>query len=125
VSGPLTDKIPGANMSMKDLQTMSIGDITIACLDTPGHMEEHVSFIVTHVTAESTKIPFLFCGDTLFVAGCGWVFTGKYDVMLNSLHKLINLPFETPIYCAHEYTKSNLKFAKFVDPENTALDAKI
>lgn len=119
------DKIPGANMGMKDLQTLTIGEITIACLDTPGHLDEHVSFVITHVTPKSTKIPFLFCGDTMFVGGCGKVFTGKYDVMFNSLHKLINLPYETPLYCAHEYTKSNLKFAKFVDPENPALFAKI
>lgn len=110
---------------MKDLQTMTIGDLTIACLETPGHMDEHVSYVVTHVTPSSTKIPFLFCGDTLFIGGCGKVFTGKFDVMFNSLHKLINLPFETPVYCAHEYTKSNLRFAKYVDPENPAVDAKI
>ena len=71
VCGTLKDKIPGATLSMQDLSTMTIGDITLACLTTPGHLEEHVSFVVTHVTPTSTKIPFLFCGDTLFIGGCG------------------------------------------------------
>jgi hydroxyacylglutathione hydrolase len=71
ISGPMKEKIPGASLSMQDLQTMTIGDITIACLTTPGHLKEHVAYVVTHVTPTSTKIPFLFCGDTLFIGGCG------------------------------------------------------
>jgi glyoxylase-like metal-dependent hydrolase (beta-lactamase superfamily II) len=59
---------------MGDLETKTIGDVTVCCMFTPGHVEEHVSYIVTHVTPESTKIPFLFCGDTLFIGGCGRVF---------------------------------------------------
>jgi len=120
----MKEKIPGATISMKDLQTMSIGEITIACLNTPGHLEEHVSYVLTHVTHSSTKIPFLFCADTLFIAGCGWVFTKNYEAMFNSLHKLINLPSETLLFCAHEYTLSNLRFAQFVDPENPAIENK-
>lgn len=64
-------RIPGVTHQMRDLETMTIGDICICCMDTPGHTAEHVSFIVTHVTPESTKTPLLFTGDTLFVGGCG------------------------------------------------------
>lgn len=103
---------------------MTIGEITIACLSTPGHMEEHVSYVVTHVTPTSSKIPFLFCGDTLFIGGCGRVFTGNYAQMYQSLNKLINLPQETLVFCAHEYTLSNLKFAKFIDSDNDFINHK-
>lgn len=61
---------------MSDLQTMTLGDLCICCMETPGHTTDHVSFVVTHVTPESTKIPFLFCGDTLFVGGCGRLLGG-------------------------------------------------
>jgi hydroxyacylglutathione hydrolase len=64
---------------MKDLQTMEIGDITICCLETLGHTPDHVSFIVTHVTPQSTKTPFLFCGDTMFVGGCGRLLGGTAE----------------------------------------------
>lgn len=65
------ERIPGMTKAMNDLETIAIGDICICCMETPGHTAEHVSFIVTHVTPESTKTPLLFTGDTLFVGGCG------------------------------------------------------
>lgn len=64
---------------MKDLQTIEIGDICVCCLETPGHTTDHVSYIVTHVTPESTKTPFLFCADTLFIAGCGRLLGGTAE----------------------------------------------
>ena len=104
-------------------------------MNVPGHTKEHVAFVVTHVTETSTKIPFLFSGeffiilnllgDTLFIGGCGRVFTGTSEQLFYSLQKLINLPQDTLLFCGHEYTKANLKFAKFVDPDNTAIDMKM
>lgn len=72
------NKIPGleAHNAMEDLQTFTIGDICICCLDTPGHTQDHCVYVVTHVTPESNKNPFLFCGDTLFVGGCGRLLDG-------------------------------------------------
>jgi len=112
-------------MLMKDLETMTIGDICICCMETPGHTEDHVSYIVTHVTPTSTKIPLLFCADTLFIGGCGRILGGTYEQLFYSLQKLINLPNDTLVFCAHEYTLANLKFAKFVEPNNPMIDAKI
>ena len=66
-------------------------------------------------------MPILFCGDTLFSAGCGRIFEGTYKQMFNSLNKLSSLPKNTKIYCGHEYTLSNLKFAIEVDSENIDL----
>jgi hydroxyacylglutathione hydrolase len=110
---------------MDDLQTMTIGELAVACMYVPGHRKEHVAFVVTHVTETSNKIPFLFCGDTIFIASCGRVFTGTHEQLYYSLQKLINLPYDTLLFCAHEYTRQNLDFAKFIDPSNPAVDDKI
>lgn len=112
------DNIPGYTKTMDDLETLTVGDICICCMDTPGHTEDHVSYIVTHVTPTSTKVPFLFCADTLFIGGCGRLLGGTAEQLFYSLQKLMNLPHETLIFCAHEYTLANLEFAKFVEPNN-------
>jgi len=59
------------DIRLKDLWTMQVGEICICAMETPGHTAEHVSYVITHVTPDSTKTPFLFSGDTLFVGGCG------------------------------------------------------
>jgi len=104
---------------------MTLGDICICCLHTPGHTEDHCIFVVTHVTPESTKIPFLFCGDTLFTAGCGRLLGGTASQLLQSLRTIMSLPNETLMFCGHEYTLQNLKFAKMVEPDNDMIDMKI
>ena len=67
----------------------------------------------------------IFTGDTLFIGGCGRIFTGTAEQLFYSLQKLINLPQDTLLFWGHEYTKANLKFAKFVDPENEVIDMKL
>ena len=104
---------------------MTIGDLSVCCMETPGHTTDHVSFVVTHVTPDSTKTPFLFCADTLFIGGCGRVLGGTAEQLFYSLQRLINLPAETLIFCGHEYTLANLAFAKFLEPENPMIEAKI
>jgi hydroxyacylglutathione hydrolase len=104
---------------------MTLGDLCICCLHTPGHTEDHCIFVVTHVTPESTKIPFLFCGDTLFTAGCGRLLGGTASQLLQSLRTIMSLPNETLMFCGHEYTLQNLKFAKMVEPDNDMIDMKI
>lgn len=88
----------------------------INVLDLPGHTLGHIGFYITH---DSQK--WLFCGDTLFGAGCGRLFEGTPSQMLTSLHKLAALPADTSVYCTHEYTLHNINFALTVDPHNTAL----
>lgn len=70
--------IPGLKQenAMKDIQTMTIGELCVCCLHTPGHTQDHCVYVVTHVTPDSTKTPFLFSGDTLFTAGCGRLLGG-------------------------------------------------
>ena len=83
-------------------------------IDVPGHTAGHIAYHGHGV---------LFCGDTLFSAGCGRLFEGTPEQMLRSLEALAALPDETKVYCAHEYTMSNLRFAMNVDPDNTDLQA--
>ena len=97
---------------------MTSGDICLCLMETPGHTKDHCSFIVTHVTPESDKNPFLFCGDTLFVGGCGRLLDGTSDQLLASLQKLMALPNETLLFCGHEYTVKNLEFAAMLEPDN-------
>ena len=85
-------------------------------LDVPGHTEGHVAYYGQGA---------LFCGDTLFSAGCGRVFSGTHEQLHHSLRQIAALPPQTQIYCAHEYTLENLGFARWVEPENPELLARI
>ena len=82
-------------------------------IEVPGHTLDHIAFYVEHESGS-----YLFCGDTIFSAGCGRVFEGTFSQMHDSLQKLAQLPDSTKIYCAHEYTLSNLAFAKLAEPDN-------
>jgi hydroxyacylglutathione hydrolase len=126
VSGTNTeDPIPAANKFMKDLETFSTGELCIACMHTPGHTPSHVCYVITQVTENSTKLPFLFCGDTLFIGGCGRVFNGTHEQLYNSLQTLGYLPNDTLVFCGHEYTANNLQFCLKLDPDNDFIKDKI
>lgn len=84
----------------------------------PGHTLEHIAYYCA-------QDKLLFCGDTLFSAGCGRVFEGTMTQMTQSLMKIAALPDDTLVYCAHEYTLQNLQFAKLVEPQNTDIDARL
>lgn len=106
--------------SIKDGDNIFLSEISLnfQILGIPGHTLEHIAFY-----CKTEKI--LFCGDTLFSAGCGRVFEGSYEQMWQSLQKLSDLPDDTKIYCGHEYTEANLRFAKTVEPENCDIDIYI
>jgi hydroxyacylglutathione hydrolase len=93
-------------------------ELSLSVLEVPGHTRGHIAYV-----AKEQK--WLFCGDTLFAGGCGRLFEGTPEQMINSLKKLAALPDATRVYCAHEYTLSNLRFAKEVDPTNIALQSRI
>lgn len=90
--------------------------LTIKVMEVPGHTRDHVAYVIA--TAGET---WLFCGDTLFSAGCGRLFEGTAEDMHQSLNKINELPSNTLVFCAHEYTESNLRFAMHQEPENSAL----
>ncbi|MCB5184441.1 hydroxyacylglutathione hydrolase [Methylobacillus gramineus] len=95
-----------------DIVTLSTLGLQLEVIEVPGHTLGHVAYYAQHV---------LFCGDTLFGAGCGRLFEGSPQQMYTSLQKLASLPIETKVYCAHEYTEHNLKFAMTLEPDNAAL----
>ena len=119
VYGPATEKIP------KPYDPLSEGDMVQAIgldfqvIDVPGHTAGHIAFYSPDVNGK----PLLFCGDTLFSGGCGRLFEGTPAQMLASLDKLGALPGNTVVCSTHEYTLSNLRFAKAVDPANADLTA--
>jgi len=91
-------------------------DATFEVLDVPGHTEGHVAYLCGDR---------LFCGDTLFAAGCGRVFSGTHEQLHASLSKIAALPPQTRLYCAHEYTLDNLGFAEWVEPDSEAIRRRI
>ncbi len=110
-------RIPGIDILLKDNQNFKIGKLEFKVFFIPGHTKGHIAF---YFKKEKT----IFTGDTLFSLGCGRVFEGTHQDMLESLNKLKKLPFETKIYCGHEYTKKNLEFCKKFDPNNIDLEKK-
>lgn len=113
VMAPKADahRIPDIDMALQDGDMITIGTSQARVIETPGHTTGHICFWF-----EDDKA--LFCGDTLFSMGCGRLFEGTATQMWDSLSKLAALPDETMIYCAHEYTQSNGRFALSIEPEN-------
>lgn len=114
VFGPAGESIPGhpAKLVQGDQVKLPELGLEFAVLDVPGHTAGHIAY-VGHGA--------VFCGDTLFSGGCGRLFEGTAEQMWDSLLKLAALPPDTLVYCAHEYTLSNLRFALAVEPGNTDL----
>ncbi len=108
------DRIPGIDVEVGDNDTYQLGNATATVFDVPGHTRGHIAYWFEDSDA-------LFCGDTLFVMGCGRLFEGTPAQMVNSLSKFDALPGETRVFCAHEYTQSNGRFALTVEPQNEAL----
>ena len=113
VYGPASERIPGISRPLRegDVVTLTSPALRLSVLDVPGHTAGHIAYV-----AESE--PWLFCGDTLFAGGCGRLFEGTAEQMTNSLEKISALPDNTKVYCAHEYTVSNLRFAVAAEPDN-------
>ncbi|WP_394061666.1 hydroxyacylglutathione hydrolase [Alcaligenes sp. WGS1538] len=119
VWGPARETLPACDVRVAqgDRVVLPALELTLQVLDIPGHTAGHVAYFGQN----EVKQPFVFCGDTLFAAGCGRLFEGTPEQMLASLDKLASLPPETLVCCAHEYTLSNLRWALQVEPDNPAL----
>ena len=109
------DRISNIDILVSDNETVNITGISTKVFHTPGHTLGHVCFYMPEEKC-------LFSGDTLFYLGCGRVFEGTMDQMWLSLVKLRSLPDDTNVYCGHEYTLSNMRFAKYIDSKNALLD---
>jgi len=117
VFGPKGEPIPALTHPVGQGDKVAIAALAaeFSVLDIPGHTRAHVAYY---------GLESLFCGDTLFACGCGRVFEGTAEQMLASLSKLAALPDATKVYCGHEYTLANIKFARAVDPHNRELAAR-
>lgn len=112
VWGPDNPAIEDIDHRVTEGDTILLDELSFGVLAVPGHTLDHIAYYAPGV---------LFCGDTLFVGGCGRVFEGTFPMMRASLEKLRALPAETRVYCAHEYTNANLAFALTADPNNEML----
>ena len=120
IVGPKADseRIPGIDVEVSDGDTYQIGNATAKVFDVPGHTRGHNAYWFSESDA-------LFSGDTLFSMGCGRLFEGTPAQMANSLAKFMALPDQTKIFCAHEYTQANGRFAMSLEPGNKALQSRM
>ena len=119
VTGPEVEaeRIPGLSRGVTEASKITFAGAPVTIIETPGHTLGHVTY---HFPEQNLA----FTGDTLFSLGCGRVFEGTAETMWNSICKIARLPDETHIYCGHEYTLSNARFALTIEPENEALKAR-
>ena len=111
-------RLPGLDREVQNGDTFALGSCTARIMAVPGHTRHHIAFWFADAEA-------VFPGDTLFSLGCGRLFEGTPEQMWNSLQLLRDLPDSTKVYCAHEYTLANAKFARTVDPDNPALHRRL
>jgi len=122
VYGPSRCKMSHNYHSLDEAQAFfsQLCQTDVKVLQVPGHTRDHLAFYLEHQALENNA---LFCGDTLFSAGCGRLFEGTPEQMFDSLNRIAQFSPQTAVYCAHEYTLSNLKFARFIEPDNPDLSA--
>lgn len=116
ITGPAAefDRIPTLDIKVEGGDVVALGAAQAIVMEVPAHTAGHIAF---HLRQENV----LFCGDTLFAMGCGRLFEGTAEQMFNAMQRFAALPEETAVYCAHEYTLSNGRFAMTVEPDNHAL----
>jgi hydroxyacylglutathione hydrolase len=110
-------RIPGIDLQVGHGESFLLGEAAAMVIAVPGHTAGHIAYWFPESRA-------LFCGDTLFALGCGRLFEGSAEQMWSSLLKLRGLPDDTLVYCAHEYTQSNARFARLVERDNQQLVAR-
>jgi hydroxyacylglutathione hydrolase len=118
VSGPAAEDIPGRDVALAEGDEVRIGRHVGRAIEVPGHTSGHIALIF-----DEERIAFV--GDTLFAMGCGRLFEGTPAQMFRSLQRLTDLPEDTRLYCAHEYTLANAQFAIHAEPENEAIAERL
>lgn len=118
VLGPANEKIPGCDLALHDGDQVDVLGQRFSVYAVPGHTLGHIAYV-------QAEQHWLFCGDTLFAGGCGRLFEGSPEQMHQSLSRLAALPEQTQVFCTHEYTLSNLRFAAAVEPENQQIKQRL
>lgn len=126
VYGPKSDRIDSVTCPLADGDSLNLAGTEFSVISVPGHTLDHIAYYARCDSGEEkVATGLLFCGDTLFAGGCGRIFEGDHCMMYKSLEKLASLPGRTMVYCAHEYTLSNLRFASCADPDNSDIIERI
>ena len=122
IYGPADEAIEEVNRPLAggDKVTLAELNTSFEVIAVPGHTRGHIAYYGREIAEQGV----LFCGDTLFACGCGRIFEGTAEQMWHSLSRIAALPAETELYCAHEYTQANIRFALAVEPDNAALAAR-
>jgi hydroxyacylglutathione hydrolase len=118
VSGPAAEQIPGRDVALSEGSELRIGDHVGRVMEIPGHTLGHLALVF-----DEDRIAFV--GDTLFAMGCGRLFEGTPQQMYASLRRISDLPEDTALYCGHEYTLANARFAVHAEPDNAATAARL
>jgi hydroxyacylglutathione hydrolase len=118
VSGPARETIAGRDVALSEGSAIRIGEHAGRVIEIPGHTLGHVALVFDEDRAA-------FVGDTLFAMGCGRLFEGTAEQMFGSLQRLAGLPQDTALYCGHEYTLANARFAAHAEPDNRAVAARL
>ena len=118
ISGPAEEKVPGRDVELSEGDKVLLGSHVGRVIAVPGHTLGHIALIFD-------EDGIAFVGDTLFAMGCGRLFEGSPQQMFDSLQRLAELPDETRLYCAHEYTLSNARFAAHAEPGNAAIAERL
>jgi hydroxyacylglutathione hydrolase len=120
IIGPRAEakRIPGIDRQVGQGDRFKLGNFDFDVLDTPGHTAGHISFVIPAAGVA-------FVGDTVFAMGCGRVIEGNPEMMWDSLQKIMKLPPATQLYCGHEYTLANARFALTIEPENEVLARRL
>lgn len=121
VFGPALEKMPIPVEPLVGQQHINVLGLDFKVIDVPGHTAGHIAYFCENAQINGVAAPLLFCGDTLFSGGCGRLFEGTPAQMLASLDSLAQLPADTRVCAAHEYTLSNLRFALAVETDNAAI----
>ena len=118
ISGPAAETIPGRDIALAEGDEVRLGSHVGRVIEVPGHTLGHIALLF-----DDQRVAFV--GDTLFAMGCGRLFEGTPQQMFRSLQRLVEQPEETQLYCAHEYTLSNARFAVHVEPDNSAIAKRL
>jgi len=118
ISAPSSEKIPGRDVTLKEGDTVRLGNHVGRVIEVPGHTLDHIALLF-----DRERVGFV--GDTMFAMGCGRLFEGTPAQMYRSLQRLAALPGDTKLYCAHEYTLANARFAVHAEPDNAATQARL
>jgi hydroxyacylglutathione hydrolase len=121
VFGPAIHPFPDVDVPVSEGHCLKALGLDITVWDTPGHTHNHISYLLTMPEGDHSGHQLLFCGDTLFSAGCGRIFDGTPQQFSQTLARFAQLPADTVICCTHEYTLSNLAFAQAVEPDNVEI----